>query len=120
MWVIERMHKEPVRLEATSRAVACERIASGLVSHGVDLRALAVAADHVHGLGGFPGGARKIIGDAKRASSHAMRVWIPGAVWGRRCGLKHVVDREHYIATLRYIVAHTGEGASVWTRARGS
>lgn len=115
-WVRSVMHKAPVRLDPPIREAAGRVIVGDLRTRGVGLIALAVASDHVHGLGRFPAAAvREIIGCAKRRSSHAVRSALPGTVWAKRCGLKRIADRVHQRRVFRYIEDHRAQGAWVWT-----
>jgi Transposase IS200 like len=115
-WVRQHMHKEPVRLDMTLRRVVCGRLVCLFQEKQIELLVIAVASDHVHGLGRFPEtNVRTLIGHAKKYSSHAIRGTIPGAVWARKCALKAIKSRDQQRATFEYIVGHRVEGACVWT-----
>ncbi len=110
------MHKNPVRLDSSLRARLLDEIVRLFVEKQVELLVVAGAVDHVHGVGLFPANeVRQLIGHAKRYSSHAIRNQIPGSVWGRKCGLKRITDKEQQRRTFNYIADHRDEGASVWT-----
>ncbi len=86
--------------------------------HDREVRVLAIAAsaEHVHLLARFPmERVRRLVGDAKRACSHALRDAIPGAMWAKKCGLRQINDEAHQSAAFAYIVRHADEGAWVWT-----
>lgn len=115
-WTLEHLHKDPVRLTVPQRSKALDRLIASLQSQDVELLALAVSADHVHGLGRFPDDqARAIIGNAKRSSSHALRAEIPGTLWAKKCALKPIRSASQQRATFDYIVKHADQGASIWT-----
>lgn len=115
-WVVEHMHKDPVRLTPRQRERACGRMKEELKLKGVELLVIAVADDHAHGLGKFPvAEIRKLVGHAKRGSSHALREQILGAVWGKKCQFKQIRSRKQQIDTFKYIQRHARQGAAIWT-----
>jgi len=115
-WTRAHMHKDPVRLDAELRRRVCASIVTRLRTGGVELLVVAVMNDHVHGLAWCPvESVKTLVGHAKRSSSHAIRDRIPGAAWGRRCGLKRIKDQEHQRATFCYIAGHGRKGGVVWT-----
>lgn len=115
-WVVEQMHKDPVRLSAALREAVGLAMLARLTKHRAEVLVLAVASDHVHlVLRCEPAGVRTIVGHAKRRSSHAIRALVPGIVWAKKCGVKAIRSREQQRATLQYIERHSRKGARVWT-----
>jgi REP element-mobilizing transposase RayT len=111
-WVVEHLHKDPVRLPVELRSRAGISILEKFRAKRIEIVVLAVAEDHVHGIGRFPEDqVRAVVGKAKRASSHA----IPGVVWAKKCGRKRIRSREQQQETFRYIARHATEGAWLWT-----
>lgn len=94
-WVLKHMHKPPVILAPALKIKCGQVLANKLRSQGVELLILAVLHDHVHGLGRFPGDeVDQLMGNAKRASSHAVREEIPGVVWAKKGWSFPVATRE--------------------------
>jgi REP element-mobilizing transposase RayT len=115
-WVIEHLHKDPVRLGAPLRRQVGRVMVDQLRQRGAEVLVVAVAADHVHMvLRCGPGEVRQLVGHAKRWSSHAIRGQIPGSVWAKKCGLKLVRSRAQQVAVFKYITRHASRGAWVWT-----
>ncbi|MFN0131206.1 MAG: hypothetical protein ACKVW3_01535 [Phycisphaerales bacterium] len=115
-WTKRAMRKPAVSLTPDQRREALAWLVRALRARGVELLALAVMAQHVHGLGRFEvAHARRVIGLAKARSSHALRDAIPGAVWAKKCALRLIRDRLHQATTFRYIINHEREGGKVWT-----
>ena len=115
-WVLENMHKDPVRLSPALINRVGPELVRLLFEKQVELLVLAVMPDHVHGLGRFPAsGIRALVGHAKKYSSHAIRDAIPGAVWAKKCAVKRIKDRDHQVTTFHYIARHRSKGAWVWT-----
>ncbi len=114
-WTVAHMHKPPVRLARELRATAGRVLVEKLRSEGTEVMVLAVAAEHVHGvLLCRAAETRAMIGNAKRAASHALRDAVPGALWARRCGLRTITTDEQHASVYDYVVAHVREGAWVW------
>jgi REP element-mobilizing transposase RayT len=115
-WVIEHLHKDPVRLRAAQRPQVGRVIVQQLRQRGADVLVVAVASDQVHlVLRCGSGEVRQLVGHAKRWSSHAIRAQIPGTVWAKKCGLKLIRSRAQQVATFEYITRHASRGAWVWT-----
>ena len=69
--------------------------------------AIAVAAMHVHILVESPSETAKhraIIGRCKTAACYAVRVEMPGRIWGRNATYKPINDETHHRNTYRYIL----------------
>ncbi len=80
--------------------------------------AITVAATHAHMLTELPaemGAVRSIVGDAKNASSRAVRQEMPGRIWAGGGDYRRVSDKRHQQRIFEYIVNHSREGAWVWT-----
>lgn len=115
-WVIEHLHKDPVRLSVAQRPLVGRVVVHQLVKRGAAVLVMAIASDHVHVvLRCSAGEVRQLIGHAKRWSSHSIRDQIPGAVWAKKCGLKRIRSRAQQVSTFEYITRHASRGAWVWT-----
>ncbi len=78
-WTAAHMHKPPVRLTPALRARAGRALVEKLRRDAADVKVLAVAAEHVHGVLLCPAAAtRAVIGNAKRASSPRCETRSPG------------------------------------------
>jgi len=59
--------------------------------------------------------ARKVVGRAKQAASHAIRKQCPGKVWADGCDLDPIQGREHHRNACHYILRHGERGAWTWS-----
>jgi REP element-mobilizing transposase RayT len=119
MYAATRLARNPVELSQELR----DRVLSAVIEKahllGWPLEAVAVARQHVHALIFVDDAIVDAeIGKLKRHSSHVIRGAIPGTVWSAGCHPEHVDDEEFWVNTVRYIMAHGEEGASVWRRPR--
>lgn len=82
--------------------------------------AIAIAPTHVHLLARFDKSRVGIeVGQLKREASKALADQYPGGLWSARCHPRPVFNQQHQRDAFHYIVAHTGEGAIVWTYREG-
>jgi hypothetical protein len=61
---------------------------------------------------------RHLVGVAKKDAARelvAAGLAPAGGVWAKRCRALAIKERDHQISVYRYIVAHGGRGAEVWT-----
>jgi REP element-mobilizing transposase RayT len=115
-WTLAHLHKDPVTLTPAQRESVGRAIVAKLAAQRVEVLILAVSGQHVHLLAGLSMDRKEQqIGNAKRASSHALRSEIPGAVWGRRADVIVTIGDPADVRAFRYIEAHGAEGAWVWT-----
>jgi hypothetical protein len=125
---LDLMSRAPVRLDAELHPVVCRMLADALIRQQVELIELSVSASHVHGLMRFtPLGApdeawrspRMIVGVAKGRVAHDLakqKLVASGGVWGKRCKVAPIADREHQVTVVNYIRRHEREGAAIWTK----
>lgn len=59
--------------------------------------------------------ARREIGRAKQAASHAVRDAMPGRIWADGGDFRQIQDHDHARRTFKYILDHAEEGAWVWS-----
>jgi hypothetical protein len=107
-----------VNVPASVRSVVGQALLTRLARRGLRVVALAVGAAHAHLLVELPRGRAAqsdVLGQAKSASSHAIRRLLPGRVWAAGWKMVPVHDRRQQLQTMRYIVAHARQGAWVWT-----
>ena len=100
------------------RATIGQALIATLARRELRILAVAVGGHHAHMLLELPPSyetRRDLIGQGKRASSHAARRALPGRVWGSGGKFVTIKDRRHQLQTLRYIAAHASQGAWVWT-----
>ena len=115
--VQSRLHKPPVHLARPLRQAVGECLRDSLRARQLRVHAIAVFSNHAHVL--VSGtvddtSLRKVVGNAKRKSSHLLRNEIPGSLWQRKIGVYPVHDESHFANVMRYITAHADQGAWVW------
>ncbi len=111
------LHKDAVRLDRSQRVTAGKCLRDSLDKQGLHVRAIAVVANHAHLLvsaAADEAALRKVVGNAKRKSSHRLRAEIPGSLWQRKIGVDPVRDESHLSNVERYIIDHARQGAWVW------
>jgi REP element-mobilizing transposase RayT len=108
---LQRYHKErageAVVIPAECREIVGRAILAKLNKLGYRVLAVAVAATHSHWLVEMPedeSDVRKIVGQCKTKSSHAIRAQVPGRVWAYRGKNIRVKDRTHQLNVYRYIL----------------
>lgn len=120
----ELMRRDAVWLSPEAQRVACDEIASDLVSRLIVVLAVAVDSHHYHVLARFPDHRpRHWIGLAKKRSAAELSrrgLAAPGGVWSVRCKVSPIADRSHQINAFRYILDHASRGAATWTFRRGN
>ncbi len=97
------------------RAMVGKKILKKLHECKYETLAFAVGGMHTHIQVELPDSLpliRAIIGNCKRAASHAIRAAIPGQVWGRDGNYKPIDDVEHQQKVYQYIRAQ--ENAWIW------
>ncbi|MDB5329326.1 MAG: hypothetical protein JWP03_477 [Phycisphaerales bacterium] len=117
---LHEFHKERARdevhIDHEDRATIGRAFAKYLMEHGYRVLAVAVTKVHAHALIEVPHGlneVKKIVGEAKRASSRAVEATMPGNVWSAGGKYKPVMDRAHCEKTHDYILYE--QGAEAWT-----
>ena len=102
----------------SAMGVVGQAMVTRLARRGLRVVALAVGGSHAHLLVELPhnrAAQSDLLGQAKSASSHAIRRVLPGRVWAAGWKLVPVHDRRQQQQTFPYIVAHAQQGAWVWT-----
>ena len=119
--VRESLRQPPVKLDASRRRTAGQAMVERLLDLETEVLGLALDAVHYHILVRLPGSlARQLVGKAKKHAYHELvRQGHVGKVWAKRCRVEPVRDRRHQVNTYRYIAAHAGKGAWVWSFKQG-
>jgi REP element-mobilizing transposase RayT len=105
----------PVVIPEECREAEGRAILEKLDRLGYRALAVAVAATHSHWLVELPEDereVRRIVGQCKTKSSHAIRRQVPGRVWGYRGKNIPIDDREHHLNAYHYILDQ--EDAWIW------
>ena len=135
------MRSGEVVLSGQQQRVVCRALAERLLEDGVELIDLCIAPTHFHLLCRFPNWTdptsdipglrainsladgrdpvpRHLIGRAKKNAAHVLSQRgmkdAPGPLWAKRPKIEPVADRQHQLAIVRYIRAHS-DGAVVWS-----
>lgn len=135
------MERPAVQLARGIRQFACRSMARSMLDHAVEVIAVCVDDHHYHLLARFPPPssfesgafapwaarrddnvflaiARHFVGIAKKDSARLLsdaEIITPGGVWGKRCHVLAIRDRQHQLNVFDYIVKHGPRGAAVWT-----
>jgi hypothetical protein len=107
---------QPVVIPEEYRSVVGKKILKKLKEAGYQTLAIAVAGMHVHIQVELPDNLamiRQIMGNCKRAASHAIRDVLPGQVWARDGGYKPINDKQHHGNVFHYILGQ--EDAWIWS-----
>lgn len=107
---------DPVIIPRDQYETAGRAIIAKLKERDHRVLAVSVSATHSHWLVELPDAMpaiRKIVGECKTASPHAIRAQLPGRVWGRYGGFKRVKDKAHHLNIYEYILNQTD--AWVWS-----
>lgn len=122
-WLMKR-HR--VVLTPEQRALACKEFVQALIEREVEVSAFCVGAKHWHGKLRFRDAekhrgqnrdANRLIGQAKGKSARMMSrsgVVPEGGIWGAKCRVRPIKDREHSANVGKYIPAHARKGAAVY------
>lgn len=137
LWIFSKatLRRQPVVLRTMQqRRTACLTMARNLLERDVELVELCVARTHYHVLARFTPWingaaaaafeelkreARRLMGLAKKGSSHALvqaRLVEKGGAWGARGLVASVRSRRHQLRVVEYIRRHGESGAAVWSR----
>ena len=103
----KKISGESVIIPKEDYATVGHKIIAKLKELGHRVLAISVSATHSHWLVELPdsiSSIRRIVGQCKTASSHAIREHLPGRVWGRYGGFKKVKDKAHHLNVYRYIL----------------
>ncbi len=113
----ESLRTTPVHLDRSERCLVGQAMVDMLFEQGVELLTLCQAAVHFHVLGRFRGSdVRPRVGRAKKHATFVLRDrGRDGRLWGRKCKIVPITERQHQLNVFNYIVRHVNEGAWVWT-----
>jgi hypothetical protein len=109
---------DEARFPRECRPIIGRALLSALREAEHEVRALAVARIHAHLLTKQcidPALARKIIGEAKRKSSRALKNVLPGEIWSAGGSYKPVWDDQHLDRADAYILYDQGPDAWTWS-----
>lgn len=105
------------------RPIIGQEFVKYLIKDGHRITTFAVAKIHAHGLAELPRTLRQvrlIIGEAKRASSRAVRAQLPGSIWAAGLQPTCVNSDDHMRRANDYILYEQGAGAWTWSFHDGS
>jgi hypothetical protein len=119
------MRRERVVLTPVQRVFACEAFVEALLERGVEVIAFCVSAMHWHALLRFRNPAKHflhdrdanvLIGQAKGKCAFMMsraKIVPKGGIWGKKCRVRPVQNRDHQLNIAKYISAHAHKGAAI-------
>jgi REP element-mobilizing transposase RayT len=112
------MTRPAVHLSTISQKVVISSMREACASQDVDLAAICVDDHHVHALIRCTNqDPRLVFGIAKKDSARRLStagLVAPGGTWGVRSHITPIVDREHQVVCVNYIVGHGSRGATIW------
>jgi REP element-mobilizing transposase RayT len=110
----QSLKKPPVVLSPDLRAAVGQACLEQFHKENVEVSALSIGGEHAHAaVDCDPKELKQMIGRVKKVSSHRIRAWIPGQVWGQGCHPVVVRDQAHWENLIRYIRGHAGN-SWVW------
>lgn len=122
------MNRDPVKIAHELRSVVLSALVKNLMDHEVEVVCAELDGVHLHLLGRFnQRDVRRKIGYAKQHATtnlkaHCSAVGIDlglekgEGIWGKRCGVKPIKDRNHQLTVCAYILNHEQEGATTWIK----
>lgn len=113
------MKRSPVYLwNIDARIAAVAAVVEKFIADQIEIVAASMTRDHLHVLVRCPDHEpREWMGRAKKHSSHILRergLKPEGSLWGVRCKVDPVKDREHQLNVVGYIRDHRDEGGATW------
>jgi len=107
----------PVEIPRELRGVVVDAIHRKLDKQAYEVLVIAVGMHHAHLLVRLPDdytSVKKVAGQLKQASSHAVREHLPGRLWADGGKPIRIRSRRHQLEVFEYIREHAKEGATVW------
>jgi REP element-mobilizing transposase RayT len=112
------MSREPVVLRAEQRQLCVRFLVESLQRRRFDVVAASVSSNHFHILARFVDSrVDHWIGVAKRGTTHFMKqaeLCPLGGIWAKYGKNQPIKDRQHQLATVRYILNHAKQGSAIW------
>ncbi|MCC6580730.1 MAG: hypothetical protein IT440_09830 [Phycisphaeraceae bacterium] len=108
----------PVVIPISLRPQLAKELATTLTEQQSQILIVSVSAMHAHLLAELPWPwpeTRKIVGEAKRLASKAVREQMPGRIWGRGATSRVCEDQTYQRQVYNYILKHKDQGAGLWT-----
>jgi hypothetical protein len=116
------MRREAVHLTAKQRPLIAQLLVESFSRRKIEVVAACLDSVHFHILARFPDHrADHWVGIAKRESSHYAKEAGNGPIgglWATGGKSVPVADREHQLATARYILDHQSRAAAAWFRGK--
>lgn len=115
---MNRRAGEPVTIASELRERIGLALVKKLTTIGHRMLVACVGSRHTHIVVELPqslSDAKREIGRAKQAASHAVRDAMPGRIWADGGDFRLINDQEHARNTFEYILDHAEEGAWVWS-----
>jgi len=108
----------PTRIPHDLKPVVGQALIADLVERGYRVLAVSVCSDHAHLVVELPDAPRQIravIGEAKRASSRAVKHQMPGSIWSAGCDPRPKTRRWALAGAIRYVRDRQGQGSWTWS-----
>jgi REP element-mobilizing transposase RayT len=109
---------EKVVLRREIRAIIGAALVEWLKRHGYRVLAVSVSSDHAHILIELiddPAVIKRVIGEAKRVSSRAVKSQLPGAVWSAGCDYAPIDDADRLRNEVDYVLLKQGRDSWTWS-----
>jgi hypothetical protein len=114
----EKIAGAEVHFERHLRPIVGRAIASYLRALRYRVLSVAVGKVHAHAVVELPeprAMVKRIIGEAKRVSSRAVKQWLPGSVWAAGGEFVMCESRGHLKNAVEYVLYDQGPGAWTWS-----
>ena len=114
----DAMKRDPVRLAHHLRRIVIDAVVENLIDHKVEVLCAELDGVHLHILARFPQrDVRRKTGWSKFHATKTLKAHCSAVgydlglnegagIWGKRCGVKPIKDRNHQLETLAYILHH--------------
>lgn len=108
---------DKVRIPHAEKAIIGENLTEAL-RPTTRVLAVSVSSNHAHIVAELPidpKQARRIIGEAKRLASKAVRKTMPGRLWAAGGSYEPIKDRDHLAASVTHVRDKQGSGSWSWS-----
>jgi len=114
---------QKVVLEREIRVMVGDALVQWFKAHGYRVLAISVSSDHAHILIELiddPSIIKRVIGEAKRVSSRAVKTQLPGSVWSAGCDYEPVDDADRLRDGVNYVLLKQGRDSWTWSHRDGA
>ena len=120
------MRRDPIKLALHLRQIVLDAVMQNLIDNKIQVLCAELDGVHLHVLARFTlDNVRRQIGWSKLHATKTLKAHCTAVgydlglmkgegIWAKRCGVKPIVDRDHQLETVAYILDHEQQGATTW------